>query len=98
MVGFETKIIVLIVLIGLSGLFSGIETALFSLNNLRVRHLLKKKVRGAETVHELKENPHRLLTTILIGNNVVNIGASALATSIAFGFSLNYAVGIIPES
>jgi len=89
-----TQIIILIVAIVLSGFFSGIETAFFSLDRLRIKHLLKEKRSGAKTVEKLKSNPQRLLTTILIGNNVANIGASAIATSIAIQFAGSYAVGI----
>jgi putative hemolysin len=90
----QTKIIILVVLILLSGFFSGVEIALFSLSRLRVKHLVKKKVRGARLVEQLKAKPQRLLITILIGNNVVNIGASALATSLVFEISRSYAVSI----
>jgi len=90
----QTKIMILVVLILLSGFFSGVEIALFSLSRLRVKHLVKKKVRGARLVEQLKAKPQRLLITILIGNNVVNIGASALATSIIFEISRSYAVSI----
>jgi putative hemolysin len=89
-----TKIIILVILILLSAFFSGVEIALFSLSRLRVKHLVKKKVRGARMVERLKAKPERLLVTILIGNNVVNIGASALATSIVFQLTESYAVGI----
>jgi len=90
----QTKIIILIILILLSAFFSGVEIALFSLSRLRVKHLVRKKVSGARMVEKLKARPERLLVTILIGNNVVNIGASALATSIVFQFTKSYAVGI----
>jgi CBS domain containing-hemolysin-like protein len=90
----QAKIIILIILILLSAFFSGVEIALFSLSRLRVKHLVRKKVRGARMVENLKARPERLLVTILIGNNVVNIGASALATSIVFQFTKSYAVGI----
>ncbi|MGB7063241.1 MAG: hemolysin family protein [Candidatus Zixiibacteriota bacterium] len=90
----QTKITILLVLILLSAFFSGVETALFSLSRLRVKHLVRKKVRGARTVERLKDQPHKLLITILIGNNLVNIGASALATSIIFEISRSYAVSI----
>jgi CBS domain containing-hemolysin-like protein len=90
----QTKIIILVVLILLSGFFSGVEIALFSLSRLRVKHLVKKKVRGAALVERLKARPQKLLITILIGNNVVNIGASALATSVVFEISKSYAVSI----
>ena len=89
-----TKISILVILIVLSAFFSGVEIALFSLSRLRVKHLVKKKVRGARMVERLKAKPERLLVTILIGNNVVNIGASALATSIVFQLTESYAVGI----
>jgi len=88
------KILVLIVLLIFSAFFSGVETAMFSLSRLRLKHLVKTGVRRAKDVEKLKEKPRRLLVTILVGNNLVNIGASVLATSIAFEFSLNYAVGI----
>ncbi len=76
------EILVLAVLILLSGLFSGSEIALFSLSQIKVRKLLKERRGGAKTLKKLKQNPHRMLVTILIGNNVVNIGAAALATII----------------
>jgi putative hemolysin len=90
----QTKITILLALILLSAFFSGVETALFSLSRLRVKHLVRKKVRGARAVEKLKDQPHKLLITILIGNNLVNIGASALATSIIFEISRSYAVSI----
>ncbi len=61
----STQIILLIVFIALSAFFSGVETALFSLSRLRVRHLVEKKKRGAKTVQEVKSDPHKLLITIL---------------------------------
>jgi putative hemolysin len=76
------EILVLVVLITLSGLFSGSEIALFSLSNIKVRKLMRERRSGAKTLKKLKANPHRMLVTILIGNNVVNIGAAALATII----------------
>ena len=90
----QTKIMILVLLILLSGFFSGVEIALFSLSRLRVKHLVKKKVRGAALVERLKAKPQKLLITILIGNNLVNIGASALATSIVYQISQSYAVSI----
>ena len=90
----QAKIVTLIVLIALSAFFSGVETALFSLSTLRARYLVRKKVPGAKTVEKLKKNPRRLLTTILIGNNLVNIAASAIAASIAFDFLVSYAVSV----
>lgn len=64
----------------LSALFSGAEVAFMSVSDLRVRHFVEKRVAGARSLFRLKEKPSRLLITILIYNNLVNIGASALAT------------------
>ena len=90
----STNILLLIVFLALSAFFSGVETALFSLSRLRVKHLLEKKRRGAKTVDQIKSNPHRLLITILIGNNVVNIAAAALATTVAIEIFESNVVGI----
>ena len=65
-----------------------------SLSRIKLRTLLKKNAKGAEAVRKLKDNPHRLLSTILIGNNVVNITAASLATSIAFKIIPHYAVAV----
>lgn len=73
----------LALLIILSGFFSGSEIALFSLNEARVRALVEEGRRGAPALARLKSNPERLLVTILIGNNIVNIGAASLATAAA---------------
>ena len=74
---------ILLVLLVLSGMFSGSETALVALSLARVEALVKEGRRGAAALYQLKKDPSRMLTTILIGNNLVNIGASALATVIA---------------
>lgn len=59
------------------------ETALMSLSKIRTRHMVEEGVKGAKLVSKLLEDPNRLLGAILIGNNVVNIGASSIATSLA---------------
>ena len=74
---------ILIVLLIMSAFFSMSETALMSLSKIRIRHMVEEGVKGAKLVEDLTEDPNRLLGAILIGNNVVNIGASALATTIA---------------
>jgi putative hemolysin len=88
------QIIVLIVLLFLSGFFSSAETALFSISRTKARHLAKNNNRAFILIKEMKNDPHRLLSTVLIGNNVVNVGAAALATSIAIHYFTNYAVGV----
>jgi len=88
------EIILLIILLILSGFFSGAEVALVSLTRSKAEQLYKKKKLGVVYVKKLKDNPQRMLATILIGNNIANVGASALATSIMIGIFENYAVGI----
>ena len=78
-----TEYIVLVILILLSAFFSSSETALFSITPVKVRELLEKNKKGAKVLDKLKQNPKRLIVTILLGNNIVNIAASALATMIA---------------
>ena len=73
----------LILLILMSGFFSGSETALMSLNRYRLRHLVKGGHKGAIRTAKLLQRPDRLISLILLGNNFVNILASAIATVIA---------------
>lgn len=70
------------VLLCLSAFFSGSETALLSLDRLRVKYLVQKKRRGAERLELLLNQPDRLLGAILVGNNLVNIAASVFATTL----------------
>ena len=78
-----TEFLLLFVLLFLSAFFSGSETALTALSRGRAEALAKEQRRGARALATLKREPQRMLVGILIGNNVVNIGASALATVIA---------------
>jgi len=77
------NLMILAVLLMLSGFFSGAETALISLRPAQVRNMVNTGRKGAGLVERIKANPQKLLITILIGNNVVNIGASVLATVVA---------------
>jgi putative hemolysin len=77
------EIAALLVLLVFSGIFSGSETALVALSIARVEALVTEGRTGAKALYRLKKDPSRMLTTILIGNNLVNISASALATVIA---------------
>lgn len=79
----NSEIYFLIVLILLSALFSGAETAFFSLSKAHVHALVGQKKRNAKTLEKIKSDPQLLLITILLGNNLVNISASSLATVIA---------------
>ena len=81
--GYVVQIVLLVVLLILSAFFSMSETALTSLSKIRIRHMVEEGVKGAKLVEKLTEDPNKLLGAILIGNNIVNIGASSIATSLA---------------
>jgi Mg2+/Co2+ transporter CorB len=74
---------ILVALIFLSAFFSGSETGMMTLNRYRLKHLQKQRHRGAMRAGKLLARPDRLIGLILIGNNLVNIFASAIATIIA---------------
>lgn len=76
-------LISLAVLIVLSAFFSSSETSMMSLNRYRLKHLTKEGNRGARRASKLLERPDRLLGTILVGNNIVNILAASIATVVA---------------
>lgn len=80
-------------LIVISAYFSSSETGMMSLNRYRLRHLEKQNHKGAKRVSKLLERPDRLIGLILIGNNLVNIAASSIATII--GLRLLGDVGIL---
>ncbi len=84
----------LVVLVGLSAVFSSSETALYSLSPAKVQAMLAEKQKGAGLIAGLKNNPNKMLVVILIGNNLVNVGASSLAT-IYFTLKFqNYGIGL----
>ena len=89
----------LIFLLILSGFFSGGEIALMTLSKTSVRAMQEKNMANADVIAKIKEKPNRLLITILIGNNLVNISASVVATywaTSAFGSeALGYVTGIL---
>jgi putative hemolysin len=89
----------LVVLLGLSGFFSSYETAITTLSKIQVRQMVKGKKKNADYVQKLRDNINDTIITILIGNNLVNIGASALATIVAtdvFGSSgVGMAIGLL---
>jgi CBS domain containing-hemolysin-like protein len=89
---FELTLLVICLL--LSGFFSSSETALFSISKIKALHIAKDGSKTGRLILQMKEDSHTLLTTILIGNNFVNIGASAIATSLAISFFKSNAVGI----
>jgi len=75
-------VVAVTVLIALSGFFSSSEIAMFALPKHRVDGMVEEEVPGADRVKALKEDPHRLLVTILVGNNIVNIAMSSIATAV----------------
>ncbi len=83
-----SQILFLLFLLILSGIFSGTEVAMISVSKSKVDALVAKKVRNAKILQKLKKHPNKLLITVLIGNNIVNVGASAYAAVLltnAFG-------------
>ena len=83
--GLTGQITTIIILIIFSAYFSATETAFTSLNRIRMKNLSGEGNRKAEKVLTLSEKYDKLLTTILIGNNIVNIWMTAIATSICIG-------------
>ena len=76
------QIVLLVILLAGSSFFSASETALMSLSKIKIRHMQEDGVKGAKLVGSLLENSNRLLTSILIGNNIVNIAATSITTSL----------------
>ena len=89
------KIILLAVCLVLSALFSGSETAFIALSRVRLMHLLKTGKPGAGRVSRLIERPEKLLATVLLGNNLVNTAAAALATALAISLIDNSSLAIL---
>ncbi|QLK24533.1 hemolysin family protein [Natrinema zhouii] len=87
-VGFDQSTVTILgavaiaVLIALSGFFSSSEIAMFNLPKHRLEGMIENDIPGADLVKGLKDDPHRLLVTILVGNNIVNIAMSSIATAI----------------
>lgn len=83
--GSSIQVIILVILLIGSGFFSASETALMSLSKIRIRYMQQEGVKGAKLVSSLIENPNKLLSSILVGNNVVNIAATSISTSLFIG-------------
>ena len=79
----EYEIAALIAMIGLSGYFSGLEVALVSIRVSKIEQMIKDKVKGAASLHKLKSNPSRMMSSVNLGNNLASIAATALATDIS---------------
>lgn len=93
-----TQIIILIILLLFSGLFSSAETSLTTVNKIRMRSLAEDGNKRAKKVIAITEDSGKMLSAILIGNNIVNLSASSITTSIAYmfgGSAVAIATGII---
>ncbi|CAE6499613.1 hemolysin family protein [Candidatus Nitrosotenuis uzonensis] len=94
MADLALEIVLLAILIGLSAFFSGLEVALVSIRKSTILKLLNEKAKGAKALHKLKNNPGWMMSSVNLGNNMVNVGSSALATSIAIRIFGNDGLGI----
>lgn len=86
--------VILVLLLLLSAFFSSAETSLTTINPIKVRTLIENGNKRAMTLQKVKDQHGKMLSAILIGNNIVNISASSLATTMAIDIWGNYAVGI----
>ncbi|OGB90807.1 hypothetical protein A2625_07185 [candidate division WOR-1 bacterium RIFCSPHIGHO2_01_FULL_53_15] len=91
------EIIILIVLFLLSAISSAAETSMTTIGRPRIAHLVELKKPWAKLLRKLHENPAKLLTTILITNNIVNISASVLTTTMVSGFFERMGLGGVGE-
>ncbi|WP_313668833.1 HlyC/CorC family transporter [Atlantibacter sp.] len=89
-----TLIVSLIIMVVVSAYFSGSETGMMTLNRYRLRHLAKQGNRAARRVEKLLRKPDRLISLVLIGNNLVNILASSIATIVGMRLYGNAGVAI----
>ena len=88
------QLIILVVLLFLSAFFSSAETALTSVNRIKMKTLADDGNKRAQTVLDVLENMGKMLSTILIGNNVVNITTTTLATALTIRIFGNAYIGI----
>ena len=88
------QILVIAVLIFMSAIFSSTETAFLSANRIRLRNLQEEGEKKANLVLDMLEEQSKLISALLVGNNLVNIGASALATKMATDAFQSAGVGI----
>ena len=93
-----TQLIILFILLMLSGFFSSAETALTTVNQIRIRNLAEDGNKRAKKVIKVTGNSGKMLSAILIGNNIVNVAAASLTTSLAYSLGGSFvavASGII---
>ncbi len=94
MVELWVELVALAVLIGLSGFFSGLEVALVGLSKSKVLQLFRDNVKGSKALHKLKSNPGWMMSSVNLGNNLVNVASAAIATNISIRIFGNDGLGI----
>ena len=87
-------IIVLFILVLLSGFFSSAETAIISVNKIKIRSMVEENVKNAALVAKITDDSRKFISTVLIGNNIVNISASALTTAFVSRVFGNVYIGV----
>lgn len=92
------SLIIILICVMLSAYFSATETSFTSLNRIRMKNMAEKGDKRAELVLKLLENFDKLLSTILVGNNIVNIGLSSLPRCFLSSFSAATPVRRFPRS
>lgn len=88
------ELLVLVLLLAFSAFFSGTETALFSLSKLQLRRLRQEHPARGQVVKELLDQPHRLLSTIVLDNTVVNVGAPVVGYGLLKAIASGRAKGL----
>jgi len=90
----ELEIVGIVILICLYALFSGLEIAIVGTRRSKVMRLYQKKVRGSSSLYKLKSNPSRMISSVNLGNTLVNVASSVLAADVAIKLIGNQGVGI----
>jgi CBS domain containing-hemolysin-like protein len=88
-------VLAIVVLIALSAFFSSSEIAMFSMAEHRIESIANEGKRGSRTLRDLRDDPHRLLVTILVGNNLVNIAMSSIATGLLAFYLGNQGLAVV---
>lgn len=88
------QLLILLILVLLSGFFSSAETAMTTVNRIKIRSLAEEGNKSALVLEKIIKEYSKMLSTILIGNNIVNISASSLTTTLALKIWGNFAVSI----
>ena len=89
------QLLSLVILLFLSAFFSSAETALTTVNKIRIRSMSEDGSKAAKTVMKVIDDPGKMLSAILIGNNIVNLSASSLATTLTISIWGSRAIGLV---